>query len=392
MKSQNRSRLRNIATLAAVLAVTLTLAAATSQADTSAGAVHASVGFAPDAPQPLVINYQGRLVNPTTGEAKPDGPYKAKFVLYAVDAGGTPLWSEVQQIMTSKGLFSVTLGNEVGNPIDPALFDGYGRWLSVSIEPDGELLPRIRVAHSPYAIWANLAGSAATADRLGGSLPSSYRDAANLSAGNLSTDRYHAIDDLSAEGFLGNAAGDIALNNGSLQATLNADALDGQQGSFYQNATTLNAGTVSTDRYSAYGDLGAEGYLANAAGDVALNNGVKQTTLNADVLDGQDSTAFAAASHTHPTLPIAYAFILANGSKTWGTSNVTSSWDATNQWYVITISGYSYFYSEFITVVTPICGPGWSVRTASVSGNLLVQTANASNAYAQCGFQFVTYH
>ena len=254
------------------------------------------------------------------------------------------------------------------------------------------VLPRIRVAHSPYAIWANLAGSAANADRLGGSLPSSYRDAANLSVGNLSTDRYHAIDDLSAEGFLGNAAGDIALNNGSCRPPSTPTLLDGQQGSFYQNATNLNAGTVSTDRYSAYGDLGAEGYLANAAGDVALNNGVKQTTLNADALDGQDSTAFAAASHTHPTLPIVYAFILANGSKTWGTSNVTSSWDATNQWYVITISGYSYFYSEFITVVTPICGPGWSVRTASVSGNLLVQTANASNTYAQCGFQFVTYH
>ena len=138
MTSQNRSRLRNIATLAAVLAVTLTLAAATSQADTSAAAVRASAGLVPDAPQPLVINYQGRLVNPTTGEAKPDGPYKAKFVLYPVDAGGTPLWSEIQQIVTSKGLFSVTLGNEVGNPIDPALFDGYGRWLSVSIEPDGE--------------------------------------------------------------------------------------------------------------------------------------------------------------------------------------------------------------------------------------------------------------
>jgi len=48
----------------------------------------------------------------------------------------------------------------------------------------------------------------------------------------------------------GNGSGNIPINNGSLNTNLNADLLDGQQGSFYQNASNLNAGTVPSGRLS----------------------------------------------------------------------------------------------------------------------------------------------
>ena len=35
----------------------------------------------------------------------------------------------------------------------------------------------------------------------------------------------------------------------------------GQHGSYYQNAGNISAGTLSTDRFSAYSDPGAEGRL-----------------------------------------------------------------------------------------------------------------------------------
>jgi hypothetical protein len=41
----------------------------------------------------------------------------------------------------------------------------------------------------------------------------------------------------------------------------NADLLDGQHASFFQDASNLEAGTLATDRFSAYADLQAEGYL-----------------------------------------------------------------------------------------------------------------------------------
>lgn len=67
---------------------------------------------------------------------------------------------------------------------------------------------------------------------------------------------------------------------------LDADLLDGQHGTFYRNASNLNAGTLNTARFSAYADLSAEGYLGNASGDLARNNGTLQSNLNVDRLDG----------------------------------------------------------------------------------------------------------
>jgi hypothetical protein len=78
-----------------------------------------------------------------------------------------------------------------------------------------------------------------------------------------------------------------------------ADTLDGQHGSYYLNATNLNAGTLGTIYYSAYNDLGAEGYLGNAASDLALNNGILQSTLNADLLDGLHASSLATSTHNH---------------------------------------------------------------------------------------------
>jgi len=72
---------------------------------------------------------------------------------------------------------------------------------------------------------------------------------------------------------------------------LDADLLDGEHGSYYRNASHIDAGTLNLGRFSAYDDLLEEGYLGDAIGDVAQNNGVVQRNLNADYIDGMDSTA-----------------------------------------------------------------------------------------------------
>jgi hypothetical protein len=58
-------------------------------------------------------------------------------------------------------------------------------------------------------------------------------------------------------------------NDGS-GSGLDADLLDGQHGSFYRSASNLNAGTLATDRYSAYNDLTSEGRLDDNAGSDLL--------------------------------------------------------------------------------------------------------------------------
>jgi hypothetical protein len=48
-----------------------------------------------------------------------------------------------------------------------------------------------------------------------------------------------------------------------------ADKLDGEHGSFYRNASNINAGSLSSDRFSAYGDLVAEDRIGMESGKVA---------------------------------------------------------------------------------------------------------------------------
>jgi hypothetical protein len=132
MTFKNRPRTYVLVAVAVLAALSL-IGASTSASSTPRASQVAAL--APDAPPPLVITYQGRLVNPSTGEPKPDGSYTAMFELFNVDAGGAAIWSEKQDIVVSKGLFSVTLGNQAGNPIDPGLFDGYGAgWAFRSIQ------------------------------------------------------------------------------------------------------------------------------------------------------------------------------------------------------------------------------------------------------------------
>lgn len=56
------------------------------------------------------------------------------------------------------------------------------------------------------------------------------------------------------------------------QVGTDVDKLDGQHGSFYQDASNLNAGTLNTDRFSAYTDLGAESKIGAGATQVAAGN------------------------------------------------------------------------------------------------------------------------
>jgi hypothetical protein len=132
-----------------------------------------------------------------------------------------------------------------------------------------------------------------------------------------------------------------------------------------------------------------------------VNTTGKVTNLNADSLDGLDSSAFAPSSLSGQVsgiangLPIARGFIntgaggtaptLATGST--GVSAVT--WDAVNTRYVITVTGQAYFFNEYVTEVTGTCS-NLAPSTSSVSNKLLV-TFGAGVACQPGGFAYVVY-
>lgn len=61
----------------------------------------------------------------------------------------------------------------------------------------------------------------------------------------------------------GNSNGQIAINNGTVNTNLNADLLDGQHGSFYQDASNINSGVVADARLS--GNVTLQGNVFNGA-------------------------------------------------------------------------------------------------------------------------------
>lgn len=90
---------------------------------------------------PKIISYQG-IVTDTTGNPKPDGQYNFTFRLYDSNSGDSAFWSESKKLIVKKGVFATNLGDQspFGNDVK---FDTQ-YWLSIQIESDPELIPRMK--------------------------------------------------------------------------------------------------------------------------------------------------------------------------------------------------------------------------------------------------------
>jgi hypothetical protein len=110
---------------------------------------------------PRLFSYQGKLTD-TTGAPLPDGTYNLTFRLYNQETGGSPIWTESQTVEIKNGLFSVLLGSVT--PIASLPEDG-NLFLSLQVENDTELSPRLRIVSSAYSF---LSERSANADLLQG--------------------------------------------------------------------------------------------------------------------------------------------------------------------------------------------------------------------------------
>jgi len=97
-----------------------------------------------------LLQYQGRLSDPSTGEPVEDGDYTMSFSLYASQTGGAPLWTEEKSVSVQGGLFSTALGDTTA--LDLGLFNGRALWLGIAVEGDPEATPRQPVLPVAYAM------------------------------------------------------------------------------------------------------------------------------------------------------------------------------------------------------------------------------------------------
>src|SRR4030042_2879777 len=107
-----------------------------------------SIGYAQI---PQKMNYQGYLTN--AAGVPVNGTVQMIFTIYNVSAGGTPLWLEPHSVTVSQGVYSVILGEgSPPNPINLPFDAPY--YLGVHVEADPEMTPRKVLTSVGYAFRA----------------------------------------------------------------------------------------------------------------------------------------------------------------------------------------------------------------------------------------------
>lgn len=164
------------------------------------------------------VSYQGMLRDATMMPV-PDNTYPMRFSIWDAPGGDTMRWGPEThpEVQTKNGMFSVYLGSNVALG---DVFATYGAlWLQVEADTGAGLEvynPRVPLASVPYAQYAASAGNADTLDSQHASAfaPQSHNHAAaQITSGTLSTDRYSAYSDLSAESKIGAASNQVAQGN-----------------------------------------------------------------------------------------------------------------------------------------------------------------------------------
>ena len=207
-----------------------------------------------------LLQYQGRLTDPTTGQPVGDGDYTMTFRLYDGESAVTPLWTETKDVTAQSGIFSTALGDTAALPT--SLFNGQALWLGIKVGADPEATPRQRMLPVAYAM----------------SLVPGAQISTTLTSPALSLTNSGTGDALAV-------AGSTTLD-GDLEVT---GSLSG--GTHSHSGADIISGTVDYDRFSAYGDLTSEDYLDNnASGDLltrAQADGRYVQELEADAITSE---------------------------------------------------------------------------------------------------------
>ena len=200
MSHKFRFASRATALVAVVLFATWLPATAATHADAPLPQAAAQAALESPAAAGPFLNYQGRLVDPSTGSPK-SGIFAMTFKLYDALTGGNILWTETKRVAVSSGLFSTLLGDTTA--LNLAVFDGRDLWLGVQVETDREATPRTQIAFTPYALYSRNTHLIDGRDSSDFAHAVHQHVAEDIIGGNLSTDRFSAYADLWAEGHVG---------------------------------------------------------------------------------------------------------------------------------------------------------------------------------------------
>jgi hypothetical protein len=361
----------------------------------------AMVSTAVGADVPGMINIQGKLTDPSSGQPVANGSYSVVFSIYDVPSSGTALWEETRSVDVTDGLFSILLGQI--DTIPSSLFDNPQLWLGMKVGDDPEMTPRQRLTTSPYAFRtpASAAGGGWVDD---GSVVRLETNTDSVGIGTVDPQARLHVEDSSGAAIwaisktgTGAAAGVYAYSDSwhavlGINSNVNAAVMGRNDGSGPgirgQNQATGPAivGHAATgnllELYTTpgptqrllvdnSGNVEAAGTIHSTSGGFEFPDGTVQTTA-ADRDTVQCAFSFVTYKSNPPTGLIAYGAINGLGNVYSATTNVSCTWDGVNKRYEITISDENYYFQNYVTIVTPIGGFGTYATTNSYNYKLLV--------------------
>ena len=98
---------------------------------------------------PRLLSWQGVLTDQFRAPV-PNGPYNITIRIYDAPTGGTSLWQETEGVTTFDGVFTTLLGDQT--PLSIPFDRPY--WLSIELQGEAEMTPRIPLVAAPYALNA----------------------------------------------------------------------------------------------------------------------------------------------------------------------------------------------------------------------------------------------
>jgi len=263
-----------------------------------------------------VMSYQGILLD-SGGNPVGDGNYNITFRIYNAESGGTLLWTEMDMVTTVDGYFSAQLGDTL--PLNLPFSQDY--YLSLQVQGDSEMPDRQKLTLSAYS---------ARSDTSGFSMSSQTANDADLLDGLNSTDFAPSVHEHDADYVNENEPNSITsdmivdaqimnvdissvanidaskINDGS-GSGLDADMLDGMNSTeFSPSVHEHDADYVNENEpNSITSDMIVDAQIMNVDISSVANieaskiNDGSGSGLDADYLDGLNSTNFASSGHNH---------------------------------------------------------------------------------------------
>lgn len=316
------------------------------------------------------FTYQGQLQDAGTPAS---GIYDFRFQLFNAPVGGAQIGPTLtfNDVLVTDGVFTVDPDfGDVFNQNDAFIFIEVREGTSAGGYTG--LLPRTPVTATPKAQHAT------TADTV---LDTQWTEAPGIL-------------------FYGNGTDRVFINRENGIVAGEFFGVHGDTTGFAGMYVSGPVGSLPFYAYSIDGGINAYTYV-DAANNWNLNIDNSFIGLQVDI-DGNSSFAgdiqaggkiiqSYAPGTTDLATPIAYGYINFNGTVANGTPNISAVWNAASSRYEIEISDEAYFFSSYVTVVTPT-SVNVIARTSSAGGRLIVDfRSTTTQTLVQSNFQFVTF-